>query len=95
MIHGQQVPDPQLQRAEPVLHGYAGFGLNTAVVDQLHPAAFGFHHAPAHQRIAGIDSQNGQAIASFFIHRFIAMVNVPHEKVKADGICSCMESIAA
>ena len=60
MVKGDHIPDTELQRAQAVLHGDAGLGLNTAVVDQTHAAAFRLHHTPAHEGVARVDAQNDQ-----------------------------------
>ena len=83
MIDVEQIPDAELQRAEAVLHGDAGFGFNTAVVDQLHAAALCFHYAPSHQGVARIDAQNDQKTASF-LYKYKTMVNAATRNVKAN-----------
>ena len=69
VIKGNHIPDPELQRAQTIRHGDAGFGLDTAIVDQPHTAAFRFHHPPAHERIARVDAQHDHSPLPFPFHR--------------------------
>ncbi len=51
-----QAANALLQGAQAVLHGGSRLGLHHAVVQQAHGAPVRLHHAPAHQRIAGVDA---------------------------------------
>ena len=83
LVQRDQIPDPQQQRAQPVLNRVSGFGFNAAVVDQAHPVPLGPDDAPSHQRVSRINPQHRQVIAPFPCFSSV-MVSVVPENVKAN-----------
>jgi hypothetical protein len=49
-----------------VLHGRSGFRFHTSIPEQLHSAAVFLHNTPAHECIAGVDTQNGHVPPPIF-----------------------------
>ena len=56
MIDVHEVAHTQLQCPQAVLHRHTRLRFHTAVAKQTHPRALRLHHAPAHQRIAGVNA---------------------------------------